>query len=619
MCGIVGSVNKPFENSTLDLIKHRGPDDGEIIDFSVAGTKITLGHRRLSIQDLSIAGHQPMRSACGKFIIIFNGEIYNHLELRKKLKDMDFKGHSDTETIVNYIARYGIESVRDFNGIFGFGLLDIDASKLYIVRDRYGVKPIYYHVDGKMLIFSSEIKPLLRLTGDFNINEDSLNSYLTLRYNPSPKTIIKGINKLKPGEIIGYDIENHKLHNAFNINENILKNIKIDRTKNEAYWIDALSEKLEQAVQRQMISDVEVGSFLSGGIDSALITSIASKHSKDKIKTFCVGFEGADKNDDEIKEAQISAQLLGTSHYQIIVNPNDYYQKYLKESMFMLEEPNGSAATFAQYEVSKLASQYVKVALAGQGADEILMGYPKYFAEIRRKKYLLPLMFAQKLDFIFDRFGNDKIKRALYALLENNEKLRYIKTRAVFTEKEKKSLLRRYKSNDFDEFNFYFDRLSQSLHSADKFAIVDTYTQLADELLMYGDKTTMATSLEMRVPFLDNELVDLIQTIPLEYKINQRNQKYILKKVAEKYLPQEIINRKKKGFAMPILQWFQEDLQESLMVDLVEKNAFIHQYIDKEKIRELILKYKTKEEKDYRKLLLILHFNAYGEVYENFC
>lgn len=619
MCGIVGTVNKPFGNDTLDLIKHRGPDDGDIVNLNIAQNDICLGHRRLSIQDLSAAGHQPMWSACGKFVIIFNGEIYNHWELREKLPDIEWRGHSDTETIVNYIARYGIESVRDFNGIFGFGLFNTENNRLYVARDRYGVKPVYYHCDNTAFLFASEIKPILHLINDFSINEESLNSYLTLRYNPSPNTIILGINKLKPGEIIGYDIENHKLHNVFNLNESVLSGIKIDRTKNEAYWIDALSEKLEEAVQRQMISDVEVGSFLSGGIDSALITSIAAKYSKDKIKTFCVGFEGADENDDETKEAQISAQLLGTSHYQVIVNPNDYYQKYLKESMFMLEEPNGSAATFAQYEVSKLASQYVKVALAGQGADEILMGYPKYFAEVRRKKYLLPLMFAKKLDFIFERLGNDKIKRALYALSENNEKLRYVKTRAVFTEEEKKLLLRRYQSNDFHEFDFYFDRLSRNLHPADKFAVVDTYTQLADELLMYGDKTTMATSLEMRVPFLDNELVDLIQTIPLEYKINQRNQKYILKKVAEKYLPQEIINRKKKGFAMPILKWFQEDLQEQLMLDLVERKAFVHEYMEKDKIRELILKYKTKEEKDYRKLLLILHFNAFGEVYENFC
>jgi len=618
MCGIVGTVNKPFDNQTLDLIRHRGPDDGDIVKLEAGDDEIYLGHRRLSIQDLSKAGHQPMYSACRKFVIIFNGEIYNHLELREKLPDIEWRGHSDTETIVNYIARYGIESIRDFNGIFGFGLFDIENSKLYVARDRYGVKPVYYYNNDSCFVCASEIKPILKLTGRFNIDEESLNTYLTLRYNPSPKTIMQNIYKLKPGEIIEYDIKHHKLNNIYNINENVLKNIKIDKTKNEAYWIEALSEKLEQAVQRQMISDVEVGGFLSGGIDSALITSIASKYSKEKIKTFCVGFEGADVNDDETKEAQISAQLLGTSHYQIIVNPNDYYQKYLKESMFMLEEPNGSAATFAQYEVSKLASQYVKVALAGQGADEILMGYPKYFAEVRRKKYLLPLMFANKLDFIFERLGNDKIKRALYALSENDEKLRYIKTRAVFQESEKKSLLKKYQYNDFNDFDFYFDRLSRDLHSADKFAVVDTYTQLADELLMYGDKTTMATSLEMRVPFLDNELVDLIQTIPLEYKINRKNQKYILKKVAEKYLPQEIINRKKKGFAMPILKWFQEDLQEQLMNDLVEKKAFVHEYMGKDKIRELILKYKNLEEKDYRKLLLILHFNTFGEVYENF-
>ena len=618
MCGIVGTVNKKFDNSVLDLIKHRGPDDSEIINLNIENNEIILGHRRLSIQDLSNAGHQPMYSACANFVLIFNGEIYNHLELRKELKEVKFNGHSDTETIVNYIAKFGIKSIEKFNGIFGFSLLDILNKKLYIARDRYGVKPIYYYNTNNTFMYSSEIKPLLKLTKQFSIDENSLNTYLTLRFNPAPKTIIKNIFKLSPGEVLEYNLNTHSLKPSFNINSFICKNIQTNTNKNEEYWIDSVSDVLEQAIHRQVLSDVEVGSFLSGGIDSALITAIASKYSKNTIKTFCVGFEGASKKDDEIDEARISSNILGTDHYDVIINPNDYYSKYLKKSIYMLEEPNGSAATFAQHEVSALASQYVKVALAGQGADEIFMGYPKYYAEIQRDKFAIPLFLAGKLKHLFKLLNNDKINRALYSLTEKNEKSRYIKTRAVFTEEEKKLFLRNYSFNKFEEFDFYFKNINTDLHSVDKFSAVDTYTQLADELLMYGDKTTMATSLEMRVPFLDNDLVNLAQSIPNELKIKNGIQKYILKKVARKFLPDEIINRRKKGFAMPILQWFQDDLQENLLIDLVEKDAFVHKYIEKKAIKNLISSYKNKQEKDYRKLLLILHFNTFGALYEDF-
>jgi len=278
MCGILGSVDKIFDDDVLDLIKHRGPDDGKIETISCQEKSVTLGHRRLSIQDLSVAGQQPMYSACGKYVIVFNGEIYNHLELKKRLNDISFRGHSDTETIINYIAKFGIESIKEFNGIFGLALFDIEAEKIYLARDRFGVKPVYYAKE-KHFVFSSEIKPILKVIDEYAMNKDALNSYFTLRYNPSPSTLYSKVFKVNPGEVLVYDMNANTLETHFNINSVFISNIKVEKSRSEEYWTDALLEKFEHAVERQMLSDVEVGSFLSGGLDSALITKMASKYS----------------------------------------------------------------------------------------------------------------------------------------------------------------------------------------------------------------------------------------------------------------------------------------------------------------------------------------------------
>ena len=631
MCGIVGSINKPFGDKILDLIYHRGPDDRglEVVmvdsDSDSVKCEVCFGHTRLAIQDLSPAGHQPMYSRCKNYLIIFNGEIYNHLELRKKftshfshLTSHHFKGHSDTETIINYIAKYGIESIKDFNGIFALAILDIKKAKIYLARDRFGVKPLYYYFDENKFIFSSEVKPVLKLIDKkAEIDIDSLNTYLTLRYNPSKKTIYKDIFKVYPGEVLNYDLVSKKLKKVFNINELEIPNIKIDNEKSESYWVDALSEVLEKAIQRQMLSDVEVGSFLSGGLDSALITAIASKFSRGKVKTFCIGFEGASKEDDETDDARRSAEILGTEHYDVIVNAKEYYENFLSKSMLILEEPNGTAPTLAQYEISKLASRYVKVVLAGQGADEIFMGYGRYSAELKRKKYLFLIKLLKNIEFLIPKKWT-KIKRALYSLDESNDLKRFIKMYSVFTENEKKELLKDKYRKNIDDLSYFYRLIPENIDSISKMSILDTYTWLSDELLMYGDKMTMATSVEMRVPFLDNEVVKLVQKIPAKYKIKDGTHKYILKQVAKKYLPDEIINRPKKGFNLPILKWLQEDLNNNLKNILVEKDANIHKFVDKNFINRLIKEYKSKQENDHRKLFLLWQLElVMREFYEN--
>ena len=605
MCGILGSVNKAFEKDTLELITHRGPNDSDIIHLNIEENSVHLGHVRLSIQDLSAAGHQPMSSANKKFIIIFNGEIYNHLDLRKELKEIVFKGHSDTETIVNYIAKYGIDSVKEFNGIFAFSLLDIEKQKLYIVRDRFGVKPLYYYHKNKEFIFSSEMKPILKLVSNFKLDMNAVNEYLVLRYNPSPKTIVKDIKKVYPGEILEYNLKEHTLDKYININDKLIPNIKINNNKSEAYWVDAISEKLEAAVERQMIGDVEVGSFLSGGIDSALVTAIASKYTKNKIKTFCIGFNGSAQFS-EADDAKRSAEILDTEHHDIIANSNEY-MKILEKSTYINEEPNGTVNTFAQYEVSKLGAKYTKVILAGQGADEIFMGYGKYSATLKREKYLSLIKLAKQFKFLFSSPKYHKIQRALYSLTEEHTLSRFEKIYTVYREDEKKKLLESEFSNHQTGLYYFYNLIPDELSSLDKMSILDTYTSLSDELLMYGDKMTMATSIEMRVPFLDNELVSLAQKIPHQYKIKNGIHKYILKEVAKKYLPDEIINRPKKGFDMPSLEWFQGDLNNDIMKLLCSNDSLITNYMNKSEIENIVLKYKHKQEFDVRKVYLLMN------------
>ncbi len=624
MCGIFGSVNIDFNKEILDLLKHRGPDDWGIEKLTVEKNLVCFGHRRLSILDLSPAGHQPMYSHCGNYLIVYNGEIYNHLELRKKLTNHyspftihQFKGHSDTETIVNYMTKFGVEGVRDFNGIFAFGLLDIKNKKIYLARDRFGVKPIYYWHKGKKFIFSSEIKPILKLIENFEIDRESLITFLTLRYNPSPKTLIKGICKLRPGDFLEYDIVSGKLRKVLNINEKRIPYIKIERNKSENYWVDLLAETLEKAVKRQMLSDVEVGVFLSGGLDSALITAIASKYAKGKLKTFCIGFEGAESPmEDEREDARKTSQIIGTEHYEALAKPENYLD-FVRESIYFLEEPNGTAPTFAQYEVTKLARKYVKVALAGQGADEIFMGYRRYnFADrlnvlLKAKKFLFPFLLFLK--------WHHQFRRLKYALQGENLYQVFINAFSVFQREEIKEMIQFDANFKIEELNYFYKLIDQrDKKPVEIMSILDTYTWLPDELLIYGDKMTMALSLEMRVPFLDNEVVDVVEKIPVKYKIKNGENKYILKKVALKFLPEEIVYRKKRGFSLPILKWLQEDLQKPLRNLFVENYHPIHKFIKREFIEKLFDSYSAGKEKDYRKGVVLIHFGIFLEVLEKF-
>ena len=375
MCGILGSINLLIESKHLNLLKHRGPDDYGENSFCINNTKVQFLHRRLSIVDLSEMGKQPMFSHDQKSCIILNGEIYNHLELKNDIISKQFNGHSDTETLINFFRSCNIEdNLTRINGIFAFAYLDLENETLYLARDRFGVKPLYYYNQGNELLFSSELRPLKEILS-ISISKGVLMNSLRMRYSPSPATIYENIKKVEPGQLLkfklGKDIAPSKM---YFVQKSIPLGSKNGDIKKLAIEYGVLFEK---AVTSQLMSDVEVGIFLSGGIDSALIAAIAKKNTKSSVKAFTVGFYGDDQHLDEINPASHTARVLGLDHYYKKINFSDLLTA-LDQIIEIVEEPIGTTSIIPMFYLSKLASSKVKVILSGQGADEPLGGYRKY-------------------------------------------------------------------------------------------------------------------------------------------------------------------------------------------------------------------------------------------------
>src|SRR6266850_1026939 len=313
MCGILGTVNQPFGENALDLLRHRGPDDSAVTQWSIGGHLVTLGHRRLSILDLSPAGRQPMWTSCRKHAIVFNGEIYNHLDLRNRTHAVQYRGHSDSETILNYLAHHGIQSTGQFNGIFAFGFVDVENTKLFLARDSFGIKPLYYWADNESFVFSSELRGLRQFVDD-SIDLANLAELLRLRYLPAPDTLFKKIRKVRPGHVVEVDLRGARL--SLREYPFVASPDCEVAVQNRAEAVEQYAFLLEQAIKRQMLSDVEVGVLLSGGIDSALIASIAQRHTSYKMKAFTVGFSEPDETD-EIAKARETARIVGLDHYEV--------------------------------------------------------------------------------------------------------------------------------------------------------------------------------------------------------------------------------------------------------------------------------------------------------------
>lgn len=559
MCGILGSVNKYFDDSHLDLIKHRGPDDSGLDKVSVNEHVVRFAQRRLSILDLSPAGHQPMFSDCGNYMIILNGEIYNHMKLREKLPNtIKYNGHSDTETILYYLREFGAKGITDFNGIFAFALLDRIRNTVLLARDPFGVKPLYYSCGNSELVFSSEIRPLSKLLGNTGLKMDALATNLRLRYNPAPDTLHNGIKKILPGHYLEFDLNSKKLDYQAN---SYLDELPAPISGKKTDLVEEYGRKLDDAVKSQLLSDVEVGVLLSGGIDSALVAFLAKKHYTGNLKAFTIGFEGTN-SEDEIEDAAETAQILGLDHkYRRISFTN--FLEILRKCTMIVEEPLATTSIIPMYYLSELASAGVKVALTGQGADEPLGGYTRYKSELIR--YKVP-GFMRKLSLPEALSGfirNENISKGLSLINIDNETDRFLKVWEVFNIREIENLISVRENLSYSQVEYFYKILNcgSRRHPVERMMALDARLNLADDLLNYTDKITMHFALECRVPMLDLNLVRFIESLPVELKLNIRGGKIIHKKYAREILPEKIINRRKKGFLSPTNSWFKDEAE----------------------------------------------------------
>lgn len=588
MCGIVGFIGQGSENDInimTDSISYRGPDDRGI--FFNQG--IGLGHRRLSILDLSPLGHQPMISDDGNVVIVFNGEIYNFLDLKNSyLGKYKFKGGSDTEVILYLYLEFGDKVFSMIHGMFSIAIYDFRNKKLLLARDRMGKKPLYWGLYDNTLLFASEPKALFKhekFKKEIDLN--SLNKYFQFEYIPTPRSIYKGLNKLEPGHFIEFKNNNIKKIKFWDIKS---ENKKIDLNK----AIERLDSLMSEAVKKRMVADVPVGIFLSGGIDSSAIAYYAMKNSKNKIKTFSIGFQ--DKSFDELKYANIVSKFLNTEHYEKVLSEKDSID-VIHNISNLLDEPLADSSIIPTYLLSKYAREHVTVALGGDGGDELFWGYDTFVAHKLSFIYdLVPdfikKIFIKSLDLIPTSFSNIsldfKIKKFIQGYTKN-PLYRHFTWLGAFLSSERKKLFKnnilnqiKY-FNEFEDIDNYAEDFSEN-NGYDIHSFLYQRTYMMDDILVKVDRASMYNSLEVRTPFLDTDIVEFANSLPIKLKCKGLQRKYILKKLLEGKLPKEIIYRKKKGFGMPIAKWLRTDLKplvdELLNKEFInEQNIFNYDYI----------------------------------------
>lgn len=664
MCGIVGalSLNKPSVNvdyikPMADKIAHRGPDDAGYLCFHTGARhnkKISfyqnltdekfkniedmlptiesnsaqrelhshdydlyMGHRRLSILDVSYAGHQPMSDLSKNIWIAYNGEIYNFKELRIELEKLGhrFKSQTDTEVIIYSYIEWGIECIKRFNGMFAFSLYDNFNKKFYLCRDRYGIKPVYYHItEDKTFIYASEIKSILEYK-DYKseVDKEALLEYFTFQNIFTNKTLHKDIQILEAGHYFEIDLLSKEIEKKqywdfdFSESENI---------KDEREYIEELDRLFTQAVQRQLISDVPVGSYLSGGMDSGSITAIASNHfqkSNDFLKTFTIGFDlssasGMELSFDERAKSEYMSYMFKTEHYEMVLKSGDM-ERCMNNFAYHLEEPR-VGQSYPNYYAAKLASKFVKVVLSGAGGDELFAGYPwRYYKAVNNDSFD---NYIDKYYGFWKRLiPNKDIQNVFSPILKDTK----VWTKDIFASVFK-TPVNVQTPEEYINHSLYFEAKT-FLHG----------------LLVVDDKLSMAHSLETRVPFLDNDLVDFAQKIPVKFKLGNLNKvikmdeneigkmqktndgKVILRKAMSKYIPEDIHKAVKQGFSSPDNSWFKGESIDFVKAKLLNSDANIYKYMNKDATQKLINEHL--EGKQNRRLFVwsLLNFEDWNKIY----
>ncbi len=619
MCGIVGiwdfknKIEPELLKSMRDTLKHRGPDDSGL--FIDEKANIGLGHRRLSILDLSERGHQPMRNEDGNLWITYNGEVYNFQAIKKELeqKRYNFSSSSDTEVVLKSFEEWGIEGVKKFRGMFAYALWDKRNQRLTLVRDRTGIKPLYYYFDGSLFIFASELKAILKhKLVKKELNLEALYLFLELSYIPAPHSIFKDIKKIEPGHCLVLDgqkrITKTKYWDVFDFYLKQKGKNKIGEQfgKNEEEITQELEAILQESFKLRMVSDVEVGHFLSGGIDSSTVAALLTKKlGLSNLKTFTIGFQEAKYN--EAPFAKRVAEYLGTEHHELYCTQKQAME-IVPSIADIYDEPFGDSSSVPTYLVSRFTRNLVKVSLSADGGDETFCGYDRYwlidalFQKFQRTpKFLLKgglnvfkILSPEVLSFLYKNLGFFLPEQLITKKKIHKLKRKIAKLKEIV--KNPKDLISFYKLLGFGFWktpelsdlllnfplpsNILVWGLEQAsrighLDNLTKMQAIDYKTYLADDILVKVDRASMAVGLEGRDPLLDHKIIEYVASLPVGLKYKQGTSKYILRKILYKYIPKELLERPKQGFSIPLEDWLRGDLR-----------FLIDRYLDKERIKK---------------------------------
>jgi asparagine synthase (glutamine-hydrolysing) len=607
MCGIAGFIDywerntgDSFERGRLlkdmcDVIRHRGPDDdGFFLKHGVA-----LGMRRLSIIDL-VSGAQPISGEDGSVTIVFNGEIYSFQELTTELQKRGhtFKTHSDTEAIVHAYEEFGPDCANHLRGMFAFAIWDDKKREVFIARDRVGKKPLYYTITKRgTLVFGSEIKSLLEhpdVTREINL--EAVDAFFTLGYVPDPLTIFRDVHKLPPGHYLTFSAGGLKVQQYWDFN------FEPAASRNPEDYLDELRALLNESVRLRLISDVPLGAFLSGGIDSSTVVALMAQHMDQPVKTFSIGFHEDSYN--ELKYARLTAKKLGTDHHEFFVTPQ--ICNVIDDLVWHFDEPFADPSAIPTFMVSKLARDHVTVALSGDGGDEVFAGYTHYVVQESRRAFnALPKAFRQGvMRPLSYRLPHGAWGRNYLHNISLDPIDRYLDSMSFFTALGKESLYTR----DFQEALHTKDKVARSFREyaarvktnepLDQLLYIDGKTYLPGDILTKVDRMSMATSLEVRVPLLDHKLIEFVAKVPASLKLAGTDTKQLLKRVAKDLIPAEILDRPKQGFGIPLEEWINRQLRDQIRDTLREPRTRQRGYVNSNYV-DLILDEHHKGRRDH--------------------
>ena len=605
MCGFVGFCSKNVKDKNVikemnNQIIHRGPDsDGYYFDKDV-----NFGFRRLSIIDLH-EGSQPILNESGDTAIIFNGEIYNFQELREDLvaKGYKFKTHTDTEVILHGYEEYGEEGIlAKLRGMFAFTIWDSKKEKLFGARDHFGIKPYYYALLDGDLLFGSEVKSFLKYPKfKKEVNEKALKHYLVFQYNPLEETFFKGVKKLRPGHYYIYENGKMEIKTYYNLTLDYK-----DMTFDEA--VGKIEKEVEESVKYHKISDVEVGSFLSGGVDSSYVVATALPD-----KTFSVGFDN--KGFNETMYAKELSDSLGIKNFAKLITPDEFFEG-INKVQYYSDEPHANLSSVPLYFLSKLASEQVKVVLSGEGADELFAGYNDYADALPQRMYRkLPFSLRHKL---YLKYKDRKHFRGQTIILKYGQKVedRYIGPAEIMTDELANSLVTsKYKNAETsrDLTKKYYDEV-KNMDDVSKRLYLDMKMWIVEDILLKADKMTMANSIELRVPLLDKKMWELARTIPVKHKVHNEITKYAFRTAAKNKLPEDWAKRRKLGFVVPFVVWIKEEKYYKIVKEVFNKD-FVSEFFDKDKINKLLDDHFNGITNNGRKVYTIYTFLKWYEIY----